>query len=66
MKLTDSRFIEELIICIKADEAVALSFAEHPEAWAGKEYARQQEMRRAIARSVRSGYGNNYERIYPL
>lgn len=55
MKLTDSRFIEELIICIKADEAVALSFAAHPEAWTGKEYARQQEMRRAIARNVRAG-----------
>lgn len=55
MHLTDSRFIEELIFCIKSDEAVALSFKEHPEAWSGKNYAGQQNMRRAISRRVRAG-----------
>ena len=56
MQLTDSRFIEELIFCIRSDEAVAASFSEHPDLWSGKDYAGRQEMRFAIARAVREGH----------
>lgn len=54
MKLTDSMFIEELIICIKSDEAVTASQRSHPDAWAARDYAGRQMMRRAIAGTVRA------------
>lgn len=53
LPLTEDQFIEELIACIKSDEAVTLSQACHPDMWAGADYAGKQQLRRAIARAVR-------------